>query len=200
MRLHTILIASLFTACAAQAPDDINSDGTDDGDGNGDGTGGGSGSGNGSGTGPGGGSQGMTATKFLEQINTKFCTQAFTCKASFPTDAGTTFDQEFGASQQACAADGLAADNPAAVEMQISAGKISFNSTDAAACLSGIVFSTCDAFWNGTDAFPSACATVLVGKVADGGACVTHIECSGQASYCDETSNTCTADTGEPAP
>ncbi len=197
MRLHTILIASLLAACAAEAPDDIdNTDGTGDGTG----TGSGNGSGNGSGTGPGGGSQSMTATKFLEQMNMKFCAEAFTCKASFPTNSGTTFDQEFGASQQACASDGLAADDPAGVEMQISAGKISFNATDAAACVSGIAFSSCDAFWNGTDAFPSACATALVGKVADGGACVTHLECSGEASYCDETSNTCKAETEQPAP
>lgn len=195
MRLHTILIASLFTACAAQAPDDIdNTDGKDDG------TGSGTGGGNGSGSGPGGGSQNMTATKFLEQINMKFCDEAFTCKASFPTDAGVTFEQEFGASQQACYSEGLAYYDPQAVEMQISAGKISFNATDAAACISGIAFSTCDSFWNGTDQFPSACSTALVGKVADGAACISHFECSSQASYCDETSNTCTAETDEPAP
>src|SRR5690242_15516089 len=105
MRHHMLLIATVFVAaCAANVGDDFDDDGTSDGTGtgNGSGTGGGSGSGNGSGNGNGngGGTQNMTATRFLEQINMKFCDEAFTCKGSFPTDEGGTFDEAFGASQQ----------------------------------------------------------------------------------------------------
>jgi hypothetical protein len=34
----------------------------------------------------------------------------------------------------------------------------------------------------------------MVGTIADGGACVVDYECTGETSYCDETSKKCTPD------
>ncbi|HEU4612640.1 MAG TPA: hypothetical protein VFS15_11210, partial [Kofleriaceae bacterium] len=66
-------------------------------------------------------------------------------------------------------------------------------------CLSGVTFGTCDEFWDQGGNEPAACDTALVGTVADGGACVNTWECVNLASYCDETSMTCTVDTGDQA-
>jgi hypothetical protein len=126
----------------------------------------------------------------------KYCDEAFMCKASFPADAGVTFDEAFGASAQACVADAANYDMPAQVEAQITAGTIRFNGADAAACVAGIAFGTCQAFWDQGPTFPAACDTALVGTVADGGACIVDYECSSFTSYCDETTKKCTADTG----
>lgn len=194
MRLQSILIASLLVACVGEPPEGYG-DETGDGDGNGTGTGSGSGSGSGTGTGTGTPTGSMTATKFLEQINMKICDEAFMCKASFPTSQGGTFAEAFGSSVQACYSDGLASYEPSLVEQQITAGKITFNANDASACISGIAFTSCTGFWNATDDLPAACDNAIVGKVADGGACVTHLECSGEMSYCDETTKKCTVET-----
>jgi hypothetical protein len=126
----------------------------------------------------------------------KYCDEAFMCKASFPADAGVTFDEAFGASAQACVADSATYDMPAQVEAKITAGTIKFNGADAAACVNGLTFPACDAFWQEGPMFPAACATAMVGTVADGGACVVDYECASFTSYCDETTQKCTADTG----
>ena len=70
-------------------------------------------------------------------------------------------------------------------QQQIVAGKITFNPADAASCIAGITFGTCTEFWQTGGNFPQACATALVGTVADGGACVTHIDCTNPSSYCE---------------
>jgi hypothetical protein len=185
-QLAVMFLASVFAAACTAG------DAPSTGGGNGDGTGGGGG-GNGSG---GGGGSSISATNFLAQMAQKFCDEAFMCKASFPTDAGTTFDQAFGASAQACVADAAMYDMPAQVEAQIVAGKIKFNGADAAACVAGITFPACADFWANGPMFPAACANAMLGTIADGGACVVDYECSSNTSYCDATTKKCTADAG----
>ena len=103
--------------------------------------------------------------------------------------------QAFGASESACVSDSAMYDMPAQVEAKIVAGTIHFNAADAATCLAGITFPACAMYWaNGPNA-PAACATALVGTIADGGACVVDYECSNGMSYCDETTKKCTVDT-----
>jgi hypothetical protein len=193
MRLSAIVFGCLITACGVGGSPD------GDGDGKGDGTGGGSGGGSGSGGGGGGGG-GSTDTSgvasFLHEMGKKYCDQAFACKASFPTDQGVTFEQAFGASAMACIADADMYNNAPAVAAAITGGTITWNPADATACLAGITFPACAQFWTDGANEPAACATALVGKVADGGACVIDFECANLSSYCDETSKKCTVDTG----
>jgi hypothetical protein len=126
----------------------------------------------------------------------KFCDQAFMCKSTFPTTEGVTFEQAFGTSAMACYADADMYNNATAVAAAITAGKITWNPTDAAACLAGITFPACAEYWMNGPNDVAACATALVGHVADGQACVVDYECSSVTSYCDETTKKCTADTG----
>jgi hypothetical protein len=130
-------------------------------------------------------------------MNVKYCDEAFACKASFPTDAGVTFDEAFGASAMACYADSDASFDIPTIIAQIQAGTIVWNPSDADTCLAGITFGTCDEFWQQGGNEPAACGTALVGTVADGGACVSDWECVNLMSYCDETTKKCTVDTGQ---
>lgn len=199
-QLAVMFLASVLAACAGDTPSTGGGggggDGTGGGAGDGTGGGGGGGGGGGSGGGGGGGGSSISATDFLAQMAQKYCGEAFMCKASFPTDAGVTFDQAFGASAQACVADSAMYDMPAQVEAQITAGKIKYNGSDAAACVAGVTFPACTEFWQNGPTFPAACATAMVGTVADGGACITSYECSAATSYCDATTKKCTADAG----
>jgi hypothetical protein len=193
-RFAAVLFVSVVAACVgAPPPDGGGGGGNGAGGGNGDGTGGGNGSGGGSGSGT--GSTSITATQFLATFAQKFCDEAFTCKASFPTDAGVTFADAFGASASACVSDSAAYDMPAIVEQQITAGKIKFNGTDAATCVNGLTFPACATFWTDGPNTPTACNTAMVGTVADGTACLVDYECSGANSYCDPTGKKCTPDT-----
>ncbi len=192
MKRFSIVLVSVLAACAAEAPPDTGGGGDNNNTGGGGGDGTGSGSGTGTGSGGGGGNGSISATSFLAEIATKICTQAFSCQASFPTDWGATFAEIFGASSSACVADAAAADEPAKVEQQITAGKIKFNGADAASCVAGITVGQCTEFWNDGPQFPASCDTALVGTVADGAACVTHIECVNPNAYCDAAK--CTPD------
>jgi hypothetical protein len=121
----------------------------------------------------------------------KFCDEAFTCQASFPTDEGVTFADAFGASASECYSDEAAYDMPAQVETEITAGKIHFDGMAAAACVAEIQFGDCTAFWTDGGTYPAACDTALVGTVADGGGCVVDYDCSNVESVCDPTAHTC---------
>ncbi|MDB4953377.1 MAG: hypothetical protein JWO36_946 [Myxococcales bacterium] len=133
----------------------------------------------------------MSATQYLAQMDMKYCDEAFTCKASFPTNAGVTFTQAFGASASACYSDSAAQEMPATVEAEITAGKIHYDSSAAQQCLAGVAFGTCAAFWMNGPTMPAACDTVLVGTIADGAACVVDYDCSNVASICDATTQKC---------
>ncbi|HEY5946771.1 MAG TPA: hypothetical protein VIV40_14810 [Kofleriaceae bacterium] len=190
-RLSAIVFGCLIAACGVSDKPDGGGGG-----GGGGGSGGGDGSGSGSGSGGGGGSTDTSGVaSFLHGMAVKYCDEAFTCKASFPTDAGVTFEQAFGASAMACYADADMYNNAAAVAAQITAGTITWNPADAMTCLAGITFGTCAEFWMSGANQPAACATALVGHVADGAACVVDYECSNASSYCDATTKKCTVDT-----
>ena len=107
-----------------------------------------------------------------------------------------TFEDAFGTSAMQCYADSDAYYNATAVVAAIQAGTITWNPNDATACLSGITFGACADFWMNGGNEPAACATALVGTVADGQACTVDFECASATSYCDETSKKCTVDTG----
>ena len=182
------ILLCVLTACAAQ----LSPTGGNGGGGNGGGGhGGGGGGGGGSNTGGGGSTGGMTATQFLTQMEMKYCDEAFTCQASFPTNQGVTFADAFGASASVCYSDGAAYDMPASVETEITAGKIHYDAAAAASCVSGITFGACTDFWANGGTYPAACNTALVGTVADGGACVVDYDCSSAQSVCDPTAHTC---------
>src|SRR5512140_676447 len=90
----------------------------------------------------------LTATTYLHARNVKLCDEEFACRSSYPTAAGTTFEQMYGATVTDCYAFADAADQPSAVESEISANHISFSATLAATCVAGIAFpATCDLFW-----------------------------------------------------
>ena len=105
------------------------------------------------------------------------------------------FVQAFGMSAMECYADAAAYNDPVKIEAAITAGTLVFNATDAAACVAGITFPACTAFWTDGPNAPAACNTALVGKVADGGTCAIDYECSNVMSYCDDTTKKCTVDT-----
>src|SRR5256885_16009651 len=86
---------------------------------------------------------------------------------------------------------------PAQVEAEITAGKIHFDGAAAAQCVAGITFGACSDFWTNGPNAPAACATAMVGTVADGGACVVDYDCSTATSICDATAHTCGPDTAQ---
>lgn len=187
------ILLCVLTACAAQlTPTGGNGGGGGNQQGGGGGNGeGGGGGGGGGGSNSGGGGSSMTATQFLTQMEMKYCDEAFTCQASFPTNQGVTFADAFGASASVCYSDGAAYDMPAQVETEITAGKIHYDAAAAASCVSGITYGTCTDFWTNGGTYPAACGTALVGTVADGGACVVDYDCSSANSVCDPTSHKC---------
>jgi hypothetical protein len=125
----------------------------------------------------------------------KFCDEAFTCQSSFPATAGETFAQDFGASASACYADDASYDMPAVVETEITAGKIHYDGVAAAACVAGMTFPACAAFWTDGPTAPASCDTALVGTIADGGACIVDYDCSSVTSICVTTTHKCGPDT-----
>jgi hypothetical protein len=130
---------------------------------------------------PGGG---MSTAEFLNALGHKECDDAFTCKANFPTDAGVTFAEAFGANQTACYADAAMYFDAAKVQAAITAGKIAFDGNQAKACIEGWMAPTCTTYWTDGPNAPAACDTAMVGNVAVGGACTIDFECAGD-SYCE---------------
>jgi hypothetical protein len=151
----------------------------------------GSGSGSGSDTPP---PPPITVDMFLQQMAMTDCTEAFACMASFPTDSGDTFAQDYGASVSDCVTMENSFDPPATVASEIAAGKIMFDGSAAAACAAGITYASCTEYWTDGGDYPAACDTALVGSVADGGACLIDFDCSNFDSLCE--SSKCTVDTG----
>jgi hypothetical protein len=134
----------------------------------------------------------MTAAEFLTAMGKKDCDDAFTCKANFPTDAGVTFPEAFGADVNACYTDAASYYNATAVQAAITAGKIAFDGTAAKACVDGFKAPTCTTYWTAGPDFVAACDTAMVGKVATGGACTIDFECAGE-NWCDDTTKKCAA-------
>ena len=127
----------LLAGCSAQlgGPDPS---GGGSGKGDGDGSGGGGGGGGGSGSGSGSGAMPLVASDFLGQLGVVQCDHAFTCRAEFPDNTGTTFEDAIGNVPADCYADANAFYMPAAVDASITAGRITYDATAAASCLAGI--------------------------------------------------------------
>jgi hypothetical protein len=137
---------------------------------------------------PGGG---MSTADYLNAMGHKECDDAFTCKANFPTDAGVTFAEAFGANQTACYGDAAMYYDATKVQAAINAGKITFDGNKAKTCIDGWKAPVCTTYWNDGPNAPADCDSVMIGKVALGGACTIDFECSGD-NYCEASK--CTAE------
>ena len=178
----SVLTLVLFTACTG-APPDGSPGSTDPGKGD-------TGTGD---TGDTGGNGSMTLADYFTGLGHAECDDAFTCKATFPTANGT-FADAFGASSSACYGDAASYYDTAAVQAEISAGKITFDGSAAASCIAGMSAAPdCATYWTDGADYPAACDTALVGSVADGGACTIDFDCANLASYC-TTANKCGTD------
>jgi len=182
MMVRTILCAMLVMACASTPPD------AGDDDGSGSGTGDGSGSGSGSGNGSGSASNGEVE-KFIEQLVTKTCAKAISCRAQYPTGTGDTFEDDWGEDQDDCVTGDEDYEQRAQLAQLVTSGKLDFDATAAAQCLGNLMFpASCTAFFADYD-WPDACFDALSGDTADGQGCTTYWECSGDNSDC--VSGTC---------
>jgi hypothetical protein len=190
------LLTATFVAVAACGvelgePPDVDND-DDDGKSDEGGGGGGGGGGNGGGGGSGSGAMPLTATAFLTKIGVQYCDECFRCKANYP-DGATAFTQDFGASTSECYAGTDAYYAPSLVEQSIIAGRVTYNAMSAQACLAGVVYqASCSVFWQNPPQFPASCDQALVGKIADGAACVSIFDCANLTSACDQSTKKCT--------
>lgn len=188
MRTLGLLIALAVAGCMTVGSDPENTGGGGGEGGFGGGFGGGSGGG--SGGGGGGGSTSATPAEVMTKMTKVDCDQAFSCKASFPTGQGVTFQQVFGANATECYAK-LADEyyDATAIQASIAANKITYDATEGARCVTEIAAMlppVCGTYWqNGAD-FPDPCYDAMVGHVADGAACANDWEC-GENSWCGET-------------
>lgn len=135
----------------------------------------------------------LTATRFLARIGVQYCDESFRCKATYP-EGTDVFEDDFGASRQACY-DGVDAYyRPALVEQSIAAGRVIFSAIAADACLDGVSYpQQCSMFWDTAPVFPNACDVTLLGTVPDGAACVSIFDCANITSFCDDMTKRCTA-------
>ncbi len=142
-----------------------------------------------SGSGGAGGTTTMTLSKYFDEIAEIHCNQAFSCRASFPTDRGYPFEDDWGTSVRECEALLVAAWNPAQVETEIAKGRITYDGAAAVSCLSGVAFAACPVYWqNGID-WAESCYHVVVGLVQTGGTCENDYSCT--SFVCDPTRHAC---------
>lgn len=134
----------------------------------------------------------MTAAEYLTALGKKDCDDAFTCQANFPTDAGVTFTEAFGATAMACYGEAAQYYNATAVQAAITAGKIAFDGTAAKACVDSFMAPACATYWTQGPDFATACDTAMVGKVATGATCAVDFECAGE-NWCDDATKKCAA-------
>jgi hypothetical protein len=133
-------------------------------------------------------SDGSGPAGFVTSFAQAECAEAHECRASFPTDAGVTFEQVFGATLAECETIALAYYDPDAVRMAVQNGTIEYDRDAAQDCLQNLTWGTCTQFWGGQSPLPASCGMALVGTVANGGACVVDFECSSDDSWCGEGS------------
>jgi hypothetical protein len=145
-----------------------------------------------------GASTAPTASEVVDRLGRLECDAAFACKASFPTDQGSTFDQTYGADAAACYADQASYYDARALEASIAAGTIEFDPTAAESCVSDLASIdtvSCPDMWDTGVELPDACSDVFAGTLDDGEACTNDFECAGDASVCSTDSKTCEAET-----
>jgi hypothetical protein len=184
-RLLVSILLLAQTACTVGAGDD----GGDDG-------GGDDGPGPGPGPGPDPGGD-PTPSEFITEFAAAECMQAHACKAEFPAEEGVTFEDIFGADQAACVTLADEFYQPDGVAAAVTGGTIDYDGAAAGTCLAGLTsWGTCAQFWAGDSPIPAECDDVFAGTVADGGACMVDLECSGAESWCNNA--VCAVDTGAP--
>jgi hypothetical protein len=126
-----------------------------------------------------------TPQSFIEQLVTEECVDAFACKAQYPSNASTTFDDAWGTDLTDCVVtdhDYLARDKIAAA---VTGGTITFDLASALACLAAPgVPAVCSTLFANTYDWADTCYFALAGHVAQGGACTTSWECSERVARC----------------
>jgi hypothetical protein len=185
MRTTTLLVPTLaaalsLAACmSGEAPptsgDDTTPPGDDD-DGPGDGSG---------------------PSGFITAFASSECMEAHSCRASFPTDAGVTFEEVFGATEAACETMALEYYQPDTVRTAVQSGTITFDRTAAENCLANINWGTCTQYFDGQSPLPASCGQALVGTVGHGGQCEIDLECSSDQDWCGDSSTCETIPTGQ---
>jgi hypothetical protein len=137
------------------------------------------------------GSNALTPTAFLNKIGIRYCDESFRCKATYP-DGATAFANDFGTTVSQCYTGVDAYYQPAVVEQSIAAGRVTFQPMQGTSCLAGIMYTPdCNQFWFVEPTYPASCDTTLVGKIPDGGACVSIFDCANLTSRCDQATKTC---------
>lgn len=133
------------------------------------------------------------------------CEKAFDCMASYDPamNNNTPFASAYGASVDDCVAQTnalimqfLGADYFTKLDASVSAGRITYNASDAQTCLDAGSAQTCDQFFGQNGATytpPAACDNAIKGTVATGGTCTIEDDCAASADSCDETTMMCTA-------
>jgi len=130
----------------------------------------------------------VTATGYLTQIAMIQCEQAFSCRATYPSD-GVTFQDTWSTSVAACVAMLQAAWGTNLIESEIAKGRIEFDGTAAIDCLAGVAFGSCDTQWTSGIQWADSCYDVMNGNVTVGGSCDSVYACS---SYnCDAVQHQC---------
>jgi hypothetical protein len=139
------------------------------------------------------GGDGLTPRAAIQESAETACAAAFRCMSSFPAGSPISFEQFFGTSAATCTT--MFARDAADVQAAVDAGRIEYDEADAEACLAFGEGLSCPDFWGNLfdemPPSPAACDTAFIGKVADGGMCVTSLECAGAESFCDDTTSTC---------
>jgi hypothetical protein len=164
MRPTTLLAAAILTACAASPANPK--------------------PGPGPGPGPGPDPTTLTPTDFVTQLAGKSCAEALSCMAQYPTNGSDTFADAYGTSQDDCVQNDDNVADLGNITAAITKGTIDYDAESASTCLGNMMFpASCTDFFANYD-YPDACYSALSGNVADGGACTTDWECSGDNSSC----------------
>jgi hypothetical protein len=132
----------------------------------------------------------LTASGYITGLGGGVCGKAFECMSTFP-GTPADFTATFGSSEAACPA-ALGFVSGAELQASVDAGRTTFDAAAGAMCIAGIKAFTCPQWWDPNVPAPASCSTVLVGTVADGGACTLNAECA-SGGGCDGTSHTCVA-------
>jgi hypothetical protein len=134
-----------------------------------------------------GGSSSLSVNDAFTEAANAGCTKAFECMASYPT-GGTPFASQYGASVSECEMKNSALITAvvASYNASITAGRISYNGTDAQSCLDATKGETCPQYWGTDTTFvePASCKTAFKGTVADGGTCTIDQDCAATGSGC----------------
>jgi hypothetical protein len=124
-----------------------------------------------------GGDDGETITDpgtWLDTYVARLCAKVHACAASYVPTGGETFEEQWGATEAACKAIFLTADQ---VRTSVASGRAVFDADAGRDCLAMLGFDdlSCPEFWDSAD--PAVCRTVYRGTVAAGGACAISLEC-----------------------